>query len=117
MALAQPPDAMEVDAADAAFITLRISGTSRAVQYKPNDTVAALYAAVEGDLAPETIKMLYRGRKLAPSDGIPRGDAVTIVVMGTSREDRSAAASAVSDPLTRGFARRLGREADRKSVV
>ena len=45
MALAQPPDAMEVDAADAAFITLRISGTSRAVQYKPNDTVAALYAA------------------------------------------------------------------------
>ena len=52
-------------------ITLAVLGKTRTVDVPPNATVAALFAAVEDELEPSTIKMLCRGKRLAPGDAIP----------------------------------------------
>ena len=90
-------------------VTLAVRGKTRTVDMPPNATVAALFAAVEDELEPSTIKMLCRGKRLAPGDAIP-ADA-KIMVLGTTRAEKETVRSAKSDPLLRGFAAEEAKEA------
>ena len=93
-------------------VTLAVRGKTRTVDMPPNATVAALFAAVEDELEPSTIKMLCRGKRLAPGDAIP-ADA-KIMVLGTTRAEKETVRSAKSDPLLRGFAAEEAKEAARR---
>ena len=93
-------------------VTLAVRGKTRTVDVPPNATVAALFAAVEDELEPSTIKMLCRGKRLAPGDAIPAN--AKIMVLGTTRAEKETVRSAKSDPLLRGFAAEEAKEAARR---
>ena len=87
---------------DAPHATLSVAGETRQVPVVPGvTTAAALVEAVADRYDADSVKLLHRGKRLAPGDALLPG--MKVLCLGTTRGDREKVAAIRSDPTLRGF--------------